>query len=203
MTAQRKTTTKTEIRRLALSKSDWDLGNRVLYDLCRRHPSHKNRDAVIAKVWLIGRSYSAALERRKNAKPDPYIYEKTADAMRGLDKWLAKVPRNKPGSPQSITVHKLLMDLFKNITGLDKRSLASKYLHFHAPKAFFIYDSRAKSEIRKRVLGATNLPDIDGADDWDWEYLRYVRRCLWFREHIEKAHGVLLSPREIDKVLLG
>jgi hypothetical protein len=46
----------------------WDLGNSVLYDLCRKHPSHKTADEILAKVWLIGRSYAASIERRKNVK---------------------------------------------------------------------------------------------------------------------------------------
>ncbi len=52
----------------ALSPSPWDLGNQVLYSLCQDHPKHDRGHEIIAKVWLIGRSYAAAIERRKNAK---------------------------------------------------------------------------------------------------------------------------------------
>jgi hypothetical protein len=52
----------------ALAPSIWDLGNQVLYSLCQDHPGHDHGDAIVAKVWLIGRSYAAAIERRKNAK---------------------------------------------------------------------------------------------------------------------------------------
>lgn len=41
----------------------WDIGNGVLYDLCRRFPRHENAEGVVAKVWLIGRAYSASIER--------------------------------------------------------------------------------------------------------------------------------------------
>ena len=44
----------------------WDVGNEVLYELCTKHPRHAEIPAVIAKVWLIGRSYAAAIERRRN-----------------------------------------------------------------------------------------------------------------------------------------
>ena len=44
-------------------KAVWQLANGILYDLCKKHPLHKKRDEVIAKVWLIGRSYAASLER--------------------------------------------------------------------------------------------------------------------------------------------
>ena len=42
----------------------WDLGNKVLYDLCSSYPYHKTDEEIIAKIWLIGRSYAAAIERR-------------------------------------------------------------------------------------------------------------------------------------------
>ena len=53
----------------ALAPSPWDLGNEVLYSLCHDYPKHDRGDAIIAKIWLIGRSYAAAIERRKNADP--------------------------------------------------------------------------------------------------------------------------------------
>lgn len=46
--------------------SYWDVGNSVLYDMCRKYPNHGKEDEIIAKVWLIGCSYSAAIERRRN-----------------------------------------------------------------------------------------------------------------------------------------
>ncbi|MCI0640696.1 MAG: hypothetical protein L0Y72_16605 [Gemmataceae bacterium] len=54
----------------------WDLGNAALYDLCQEHPGHKKRDEIIAKIWLIGRSYSASIERRRHVYPsDGEFYE--------------------------------------------------------------------------------------------------------------------------------
>ena len=49
-------------------KSLWDFGNGILYDMCAIYPAHKSVDQIVAKIWLIGRSYAAAIERRKNAK---------------------------------------------------------------------------------------------------------------------------------------
>ena len=49
----------------ARAVSVWDLGNRVLYDLCQNHPRHRVADEIVAKVWLIGRSYAASIERRR------------------------------------------------------------------------------------------------------------------------------------------
>jgi len=46
----------------------WDLGNRILYDMCQSYPGHSKDDEIVAKIWLIGRSYAASIERRRNAK---------------------------------------------------------------------------------------------------------------------------------------
>src|SRR5437762_51878 len=43
----------------------WRLGNQALYDLCRKYPRHVDDAEIIAKVWLIGRTYAASIERGK------------------------------------------------------------------------------------------------------------------------------------------
>ena len=44
---------------IELAKSDdadvWAFGDRVLYELCRDYPEHKDVRVVVAKIWLIGR----------------------------------------------------------------------------------------------------------------------------------------------------
>jgi len=46
-----------------------------------------------------------------------------------------------------------LTDLFREISGLEKRSLASKYLHCHFLRATYIYDER-----RNRDYCPTSVP---------------------------------------------
>lgn len=184
----------------------WDLGNQILYDMCRVHPRHREDDEIVAKIWLIGRSYSASIERRKNAKgsSEDFYTEKVVAAMKGgrIDSWLGMIQRDgKPGSESSITVHKRLMSLFCSITDLDKRSLASKYLHFHQPNAFFIYDSRACRGIAKAVPSLKQIPELE-TDEFDPQYRDFVRRCVWLRNEIQKTLGAKLTPRELDKLLL-
>lgn len=183
-----------------------DLGNSVLYDLCRQHPGHCRDDEIIAKVWLIGRSYSASIERRRNAKDtgDRFYEQAVVEAMRSspIDKWIAAVgPTEAPGCSASIAVHKKLMDLFCSITGLEKRSLASKYLHFHRPDAFFIYDSRARRAITKVVPRLNQIPSIE-TEKYDIEYRDFVRRCVWLCSHVRITHATELTPRGLDKLLL-
>jgi hypothetical protein len=39
-------------------------------------------------------------------------------------------------------------------------------------------------------------------EDYDWTYRHFVRRCVWLRGHVPETLGTLLTPREIDKILL-
>ncbi len=185
----------------------WDLGNQVLYDMCANHPCHEVAEEIVAKVWLIGRSYSASIERRRNAtESGDSFYENTvvhAMKRQPIDSWLGSVEAgDEAGGARTIEVHKKLMDLFRSITNLEKRSLASKYLHFHKPDAFFIYDGRATRSIAKIVPKLSKIPIIE-AKEFDPEYRDFVCRCVWLRESVEKTWGVRLTPRELDKILLN
>lgn len=191
----------------AKQPSVWDKGNSVLYEMCKRYPSHDDEGEIIAKIWLIGRSYAASIERRRKAQEinDDFYAEVVAPAMNKakIDLWLASIKsKSNPGDPQTIIVHKKLMDLFYLISGLEKRSLASKYLHFHKPKHFYIYDSRVRKAITKVVPRLNKIPVID-VDDYDKEYRDYVRRCVWLHNNINKMFNINMSPREIDSLLIN
>lgn len=192
----------------ALAPSPWDLGNDVLYDLCRSHPTHCEESVVIAKIWLIGRSYAAAIERRleKTEENDDFYVNSVASAIikSDIDAWLLDSSQYMTPSieslPSILDVHWQVTSLFSRISGLEKRSLASKYLHFHQPNLFYIYDTRAVEAIRK-------LSSIVGRADRamtpsDNEYRKFSEKCLRLQRHIEAHFGVLLKPREIDKLLL-
>lgn len=193
----------------ALSPSPWDLGNQVLYTLCQDHPTHESGDAIIAKVWLIGRSYAAAIERRKHAgTTSDDLYETTVvNRIKNsqLDQWLATLPdiMSNPWTDLGsvLTVHKRLMDLFSDMTGLNKRSLASKYLHFHRPDMFFLYDTRAKTALGEVSPSIGKIPRIT-AESADAEYRTLCRRCQWVREDVHRRFHVTLTPRQVDKILL-
>jgi len=71
----------------SVESSAWDLGNKILYDMRRQYPAHNNSSEIIAKVWLIGRSYAAAIERRKNTgssqfNGDDFYIEKVAPEIK-------------------------------------------------------------------------------------------------------------------------
>lgn len=190
----------------ALPQSVWGLGNQVLYDLCRKHPKHDSAKVIIAKVWLIGRSYAVALERRRNAtEENENFYEDVAvPAIKqsGIDQWLSGLDDGKCGLAEIVTVHKRLTNLFFEISGMEKRSLASKYLHFHRPDLFYIYDSRALESIRRTTPGPKSLPRVHSTE-FDAEYLPFCQRCDWLVQHIADTFGETLDPRQLDNLLLS
>ncbi|HEU0215040.1 MAG TPA: hypothetical protein VFQ90_00145 [Stellaceae bacterium] len=79
----------------------------------------------------------------------------------------------------------------------------SKYLHFHCPDHFFIYDSRAVSGI-KRLTGKletlkTRLPSLGS---YDPEYADFFERCERLSTEVAAKIGRQPNPRELDNVLL-
>jgi len=191
----------------ALSPSPWDLANQVLYSLCQSYPDHETDQAIIAKILLIGRTYAAAIERRKNAEEtsDDFYEVTVVEKIKksNIDNWLSSLPNQilDPWLGAVITVHKRVMDIFSDLTGLEKRALASKYLHFHKPNLFFIYDSRAKEAISKITPRPNYIKDI-AANESDSEYHIFCRRCQYLRDRINERFDKTLTPRQIDKILL-
>jgi len=186
-------------------RNAWDLANQVLYDLCAKFPHHNNKSEVMAKVMLIGRSYAASIERRKNKKNnyDDFYEDVVAPTLKKskLDRYLSKLNGEKRVSESNIKTiletHKYLVDLFQSITKLDKRSLASKYLHFHYPNLFYLYDSRAAKSLSKFVRSKTNTDS-----SCDSTYGSFFRRAYELQKHIKNKYKQSLSPRELDKILL-
>lgn len=193
----------------AQQKSSWDFGNKILYDMCANYPTHKNVDQIVAKIWLIGRSYAAAIERRKKAKEynDAFYTEVVGPTIResGIDDWLKSLDEYRFPTFDNIgdilRTHGNLMNLIKEMTGMEKRSLTSKYLHFHKPNLFFIYDSRSIGSLRKLMPPTkTKLPI---ASEVDREYARFCLRCISLRDDIKDKFEKHLTPRELDNILLN
>jgi hypothetical protein len=194
---------------IAMNHSQWNLSDKFLYDLCRRHPNHQDSAVVIAKVLLIGRVYAAAIERRrsKNETNDEFYRSKVAPEIikSGLDRWIGEAKSVTPGSVEAIgvmvRVHGLTTALFNQISGLEKRALASKYLHFHVPGLFYIYDSRAAQGLRKlgTIVGRASKSTGVG----DNEYRKFAEKCHLLGRHCKDKFGRRLSPRQLDNLLLS
>lgn len=188
-------------------KSDtWSYGNDVLYRMCEEKPLHNEKNIVTSKVWLIGRSYAAAIERTKSGAKLETIMDKLWAALtpesESIDKtlqFIKSIPVEEiENNVQTILwAHKQLMDIIQKATDMDKRSLTSKYLHFHCPNAFFIYDSRARQAINRLV----KKQDINGYSG-DSEYVEFFLRVLKLQQFIKEQTGKTFTPREIDNFLV-
>ncbi len=192
----------------ARSPSPWDLGNKVLYDLCKKNRQHKDAPAVLAKIWLVGRAYAAAMERRRekvDQNDDFYIQTVVPGIIRSdIDIWIESAATHSRPSDRSfhdiLSAHAAVTGLFREISGLEKRSLASKYLHFHLPRLFYIYDARAVKAMR-RLSGVVGR--VRGSNEgYDNEYRKVAEKCLRLQIHIKDKFNVFLTPRQIDNLLL-
>lgn len=191
----------------ALAGSVWDFGNQVLYDMCRNNPEHKADGIILGKIWLIGRSYSAAIERRRgtaNADAESFYESDVAPKIRNseIDRWFDGI-RNGQSADLALHLeaHKRVLDLFTSISRLEQRSLASKYLHFHFPERFFIFDSRAQKAISRLTPPVgRKLPPLR---EHDYDYARFVLRCEALRQRLEERLARPLSPRDLDNILLS
>jgi hypothetical protein len=177
---------------------------RFLYRLCADNPGHTEDDIIIAKTNIVGRVYAAQLERRKekgNVSVDAF-YMTIARRLKAskIDAWLDELKAKPDERKLAILTHKRLTDLTLRITGMENRSFASKYLHFHIPDRFFIYDTRAKESANKLIKldRRRNAP----AKTVDKEYTEFFLRCEQIRETISGLLRRNVSPRDVDKVLL-
>ena len=191
----------------------WDLGNKVLYKMCEDYPKHENIDKIIAKIWLIGRTYAASIERRVHAQESTdKFYIKVAKKMKdsGIDKQIQKIPSQNVLDEKSIEiisgVHCFLVKIFRELTQHNKVSLASKYLHFHKP-IVPLYDSRANKSIN-RIIKENNRHEeifdklVDDIDEWDRLYVRFVIKIYNLQRFLFEETTNIYSVRDIDKYLL-
>lgn len=91
----------------AIAPSPWRVGNDVLYSLCRTRPRHIHQGDILAKIWLIGRSYAVAIERRteKSDENDDFYIDRVAPAIAAsdIDRWIKAAKRCDGWSDDSRT----------------------------------------------------------------------------------------------------
>ncbi len=195
----------------ALKSSEWDFGNKVLYELCKKNFEHKEDGKIIAKVWLIGRSYAAAIERRRNKTDinDDFYISKVAPLFKNsdIDSLLVSINSGIEITVENLKkilwVHYYLMQEIKKITKIEKRSFCSKYLHFHLPDLFFIYDSRVVTALRKY---SSRVPKeflyLTKSENVDNEYAKFFVKSFVLKKQIEKEYNLKLTNRQFDKILI-
>jgi hypothetical protein len=201
------------IRETLNKKRIWDLSDSVLYDMCRDHPSHTDPQEIIMKTLIIGRVYSVQLERnkRENRPLGDEFYEKeviTTFRDMGLDDRLSKL-RSKDFTPEVFTevfqVHKFLMNTILKITDMDKRSFCSKYLHFHFPNLFFLYDSRLRQSVsilKGEISKEQREQFLLNTSEVDIEYVKFFLKCFNLKNELETFLNRPLTIREFDTVMI-
>lgn len=163
-------------------EEDWSFGDQRLYNMCEEYPKHGKEYLKICKVWLIGRSYAAALERTKEKD----VYKKLAkENFNNIDERIEMLKDctaiDNCNIEYILNLHNKLVKIYKKVTDLDKISLASKYLHFHLPNLFYLYDSRAK----KAIDGIIKIKDIKNFLQYDDKYADFFKKVDTFRKKLK------------------
>lgn len=196
-------------------KTDWDFSNEILYSMCKENFTHKQTDKIIGKVVIIGRTYAAAIERRKNKteneQNDDFYINKVASEFKKseldiyLDKLKSEHELTEKNIPEILKVHFYLTSLINNLTEQNKRSFCSKYLHFHLPHLFFIYDTRAvkairiiqpKSNTNFKFKGQINSIEADK------EYASFFYKCFEQTTVFEEKFKRKITTRHMDNILM-
>ena len=203
-----------QVEKFSESKNIWTLADGELYNLCEKYPDHKNTEQVIAKLWFIGRTYAATLERRRNAKATTdELYENVAKTMCGfLDERLGVIKGKTDAFAEMLELHNDLAKSFiiesETKNAAIKRSLASKYLHFHCRDKFYIYDSNAESAISKLVSKRkkSNWEEIDIGEyeskvpeNVDNVYCNFCLRAVALHKYLNNKN---LTVKQLDNFLL-
>jgi len=192
-------------------QSTW-LWDKTLYDLCKKYPGHNKRDAVFAKVGLIGRSYATGLERHTKGKKRRlgiivnFLLRKCNDIDKEI-RQIAKLKSNLTNENlQTITNShnnfcKLLSPIMNDRNS--PRSFVSKYLHFHAP-VVPIYDNIGSSLLKSRDWYPWNraMSAFGNARKVDLQYWRHCVRLLFLQEDLKEA-GYNPTVRELDYFLFS
>lgn len=190
--------------------SAWDLGNEVLYSFCAEYPAHTEPDVIVAKLWLIGRACAAPIERGRpmpgGLQNEGFYTGRVVPMVLAspVDGWIDELRGARldwDDLPRILRAHKRFTDLFKSISGRSQRALASKYLHFHRPDLFFIYDPRSEKAVRALAPRPRRLQVPK--NEVDSSYALFARRCLETMETLAPESPVPLGPRPMDRYLLG
>lgn len=203
--------TKDEIEK-ALENNVWDYGNKILYKMCNDNFEHTKYEYILAKVLFIDRIYAAAIERRKtvnNDINDNFYIDSVGPTFKNseIDKLLKELKRFRIVEMSNIKdcleTHYYLTKIIKEITNLNKRSFVSKYLHFHLPELFYIYDTRAVKALRSFI---TKVPEelnfnLD-SQNVDLEYAKFFCKCFDLKRQIRNKFEIELTNRQLDNLLI-
>ena len=176
---------------------DWGGVDEVLHDICTRFPGHGDRRSLPAKVALIGRAYSAGLERQIRPGEGKQAVEVIAGFMLdhcaevdGVLTALDSLREPLDAAAMSVVVgqHGRLTRLLSEITADHSapRSFAAKYLHFHRPLVP-IYDSYAAVRLGALVPRDATHESFAQPPGSDGEYWSFCTRFFRLYDACVKA----------------
>jgi len=190
-------------------------GNNILYDLCKKYPDHTAPEKIIAKALIIGRVYAAALERGKAGEGEKgdQFYEKVVSEVfkkffkkEETKKLVDRLKKNGQIDETAIlTLHADFVNDLKKLREVRKTSFASKYLHFHFPDCYFLYDSRAKSSLpilTKFLSRQVSAVVFKRQGKSTPEYERFFRRCRELHGELIRRGFGNLCLRDFDSLLM-
>jgi hypothetical protein len=181
----------------ALSRSILDPKVRALDELCFISRHHLRDEVVADKLRLIARLHDDGMVWRGQGLSAEDAACRLSHSQ--VDRWfgaLATAERLDTGL--LLELHKRLMGVFAELGEDAARGLASRYLHFHFPELFPIYDSRIAAAIGLLVRGDCGFLSLA---EFDPVYGRFHACCRKLTERIAPLLGRRLSPRELDHVL--
>jgi len=195
---------------VAIQPSPADLGNQVLYKLCTQHFYHREPASILAKTKLIGKAYSVALDRvkvKRHTSHDFYTTKVVPAFMRSRLDTLTLALRSKRRIRDShvsaiLKLHLYLMKLITPLTQQNKRSFSSKYLHFHLPYLFFLYDTRALYGLAQFGIRLPKDFRMPGPRSADPAYAKFFHKCVILQQVIQSTYDITLNPRQLDNLLL-
>jgi hypothetical protein len=203
--------TKQELEKV-LENNVWHYGNEILYKMCQDNFEHVKDEYILAKVLFIGRIYAAAIERRKtenNDINDNFYIDSVGPTFKNsdIDKLLKKLKSFKiveiSNIKDCLETHYYLTKVIKEITNLNKRSFVSKYLHFHLPELFYIYDTRAVDALRKFIPKVPNELKYNlDSQNVDLEYAKFYCKCFELKKQIQNEFKIELTNRQLDNLLI-
>lgn len=180
----------------ALSLSAPDARYRALYDLCYVRRDHLRHEVVVDKLRLMMRLYA-----EQDLVPGGFSLEATTLSLQNscVDCWFSAMASAETlESALALRLHKRVMELFPGLSLQESAVLASRYLHYHFPELFYIYDSRVEVVALVLTRGEGGWP---AAADYDPGYSRFLSSCQRLVERIGPLVDRSLSPRELDLVL--
>jgi len=192
----------------------WSYGNTVLYKMCKDKSRHDNVKVAASKFWLIGRAYAASPQRGSGESivgPKEDFFEWLVEPFatsNWLDDKISELNKENHFSPQSLakileTHHSFEAELRKRLgernyegkerTERAQTSFCSKYLHFHRPDHFPIFDSYVNSAV-SREFPRERFKDKDWFGNYNDKYERFCRLIFKFR----KKESTLETLRGVD-----